>query len=216
MVQSVYSPTCTWLAFSHILEFLRTATLHLRPQFEAFPKSIRLLTGCLGRCEDLQSRIIPLWGLLRLFTSVTEPESRNFDAQKLIAAASKRFPPHLEARLMENPNGPTQNAIFASMVSSQYFTQLITKLAQRKVDLYSFGKDLYHLVLHTEYSVMDGGFHDQHGKMINIGLGFQSWIDSLPQAAKAIQAKGVSFEVIIADVLDVKWFMLRSKKKKVR
>lgn len=46
---------------------------------------------------------------------------------------------------------------------------------------------------------------------MDFGLPFQTWADALPQCAKAIRTKGVPTEADLADILDMKFAIMRQR-----
>lgn len=72
----------------------------------------------------------------------------------------------------------------------------------RDHDLYSLGLTLAQLIPRTEFSISEGVFHIPE-------LPFTMWTDSLPECAKAIRAKGVPSERDLADILDLKFWIMK-------
>ncbi|KAF7980311.1 hypothetical protein HWV62_39106 [Athelia sp. TMB] len=62
--------------------------------------------------------------------------------------------------------------------------------AAQDKDLVSLGRKLVEFVMRTEFSIVRGGFQGERGEMMNVGLPFVMWLDSLPHCAQALRAKG--------------------------
>ena len=83
-------------------------------------------------------------------------------------------------------------------------------------DLYKLGHTIARLIPRNEFSISEGGFQAINkftGKpeFADVGLPFKMWVDALPVCAKAIRERGKPGEEDFADMLDMKFFVLRSR-----
>lgn len=57
--------------------------------------------------------------------------------------------------------------------------------------------------MRSEWGIGDGGFNDEHGRPVDLGLGFTTWFESLPHCIKALRAENPNSEE--AMVLELKY-----------
>lgn len=83
-------------------------------------------------------------------------------------------------------------------------------------DLVSLGRTLATLIQRTEFAIAEGSFRTEgpNGTWrddFDIGLPFKMWTDALPHCAKALRARGTSADLDMADVVELKYFIIRSR-----
>ncbi|KAF8582529.1 hypothetical protein K439DRAFT_142344 [Ramaria rubella] len=203
-----HHPATTHQTLSHALGLLSAAPMHGRDAFLAHPSSISFLVSCL-RSKDVQTRVVALSGLLRLQHSVCESEAPKLDHHKLLANLEKRKPSSLEDTLVRY--GPERAEITAYLTTSLDYQKAMMKCAQDH-DMYSLGMKIFELIGRTEYSVADGMFQDQDGKIISdLGLPFVRWLDALPHCVKAIRDRGIPAQRDAANIVELKYLILKTR-----
>ncbi|KAJ7698823.1 hypothetical protein B0H16DRAFT_1644584 [Mycena metata] len=83
-------------------------------------------------------------------------------------------------------------------------------------DLYSLGLSLASFITRTEFSISDGMFETENPvtgrrEILDSGLPFKLWGDALPHCAKAIRDRGFPKQVDLADILDMKYHIMRQR-----
>lgn len=196
----------------HGLELLAQTTLHCWQDWMAYPPAIEFFVACM-RGPDLSSRCFALGGLIRLHGTCCEQDQRFNDPNKLINAMQGNFPDHLKDIMMDY--GLSRCDAYATLRSVRDFQQAMMDCTQDR-DLYSLGLKLTELITRNEFSIAEGGFQSPNprtGKMeiLDVGLPFKMWTDALPLCAKAIREKGRPNDLDLADMLDMKFFIVRSR-----
>ncbi|KIJ41203.1 hypothetical protein M422DRAFT_255706, partial [Sphaerobolus stellatus SS14] len=205
----------TYKAYNHIFHFLTDASQNARETFLAHPSSISLLVAAL-RSADIQTRTSALGGIMRLHYAVAYRGRVQWDPQVVVRNYTKRghnTPDSAGGALVAY--GMHRTDIVLMMTSTANFQKAMMKFAQDK-DYYALGMTLFDLIGKTEFSIADGYFADENGKPIPTGLPFVSWLDALPHCAKAIREKGGSSKHDIANVIDLKYYILRSRYQEAR
>ncbi|KAH6909543.1 hypothetical protein BKA70DRAFT_202802 [Coprinopsis sp. MPI-PUGE-AT-0042] len=204
------------ILFEHATELVAASTLHASEAYSKVPEATRFLVAGL-RCKDWVMRSMCLGGLIRLHRKGAEDDQRSLDPQWLIRAASKGVPDHIADVLMDwGP--PHASEIFRSLESTRDFQQAISTVPRDK-DLHAFGLKCARLILKTEFSIPDGYFetiNERTGRReimegYQIGLPFTRYADALPLCAKAIREKGKPEEADLADILEIKFKIMRGK-----
>ena len=200
-------PETTYETFSHISLLLGSAPEHGRAGFLAHSPSISFLVGCL-RSTDLHTRVTGLVGAIRLHHSVSEHESGILDTNTMLANLRRECPPVMNDTLMRY--GIARAEITIQIKAMNDFSKAVMNCAQDH-DLYSLGMKIVEIIGRTEYSLTEGMVQDGNGKALDLGLPFLWWIDALPHCAKAIREQGHPSERDAANILDIKYFMVRSR-----
>jgi hypothetical protein len=138
---------------------------------------------------------------------------RTLNPMAFIGALQRGFPPHLDDLMLAY--GPTRCDTYLTLSTSRDFQQAMISSAQDH-DLYALGLKVAEFILRTEFSIADGYFQSMDPvtgqyKMTDVGLPFTRYIDSLPHCAKAIRARRVEGEADMADILDIKFNILRQR-----
>ncbi|KAH7922905.1 hypothetical protein BV22DRAFT_1106350 [Leucogyrophana mollusca] len=212
VTETMRKPGCSIQLLHHGMELLTHPVLHCWKQCKAYPPMIEFLVACL-RTADLSVRCAALGALLRLEGLSSESDQRFNDPHKLVAAAQRGFPPHLNDILVAY--GPTRCELTLTLRSTVDNQKFFMKCGQDH-DLYALGVSLAEIVLRTEFSISDGYYQYQDertGKMeiADLGLPFTRWTDALPHCADAIRAKGRLGGEDMADMLQMKFYIIRSR-----
>ena len=210
-VENVRKPSATHYMIDHALSLLTSATQHCPEDCKATPQMLTLLVSCL-RSANLTARCTALGGLIRLTSNESEPDRQNFDPKTLVAAVQRGFPEHLSERLMDY--GPERCDTTLTLQSTLDYQKAMMRCAQDK-NLYALGHTLAALIQRTEFAIGEGMFQgeDRHGRResIDVGLPFTMWTDALPHCAQALRARGAQADLDAADVLDLKYYIIRSR-----
>ena len=196
----------------HALELLAQTSMHFWQDWMAYPPAIEFFVACL-RGPDLTSRCCALGGLIRLHASCCEQDQRSNDPNKLVNALQGDFPDHLQDVMMDY-GLPRCDAYLTIRSVGDYQNAMMD--CTRDCNLYTLGLKLAELILRNEFSIAEGGFQSPNprtGKLelLDIGLPFKMWTDALPLCAKAIREEGRPAELDLADMLDMKFFIVRSR-----
>ncbi|KAJ7054434.1 hypothetical protein C8F01DRAFT_1163333 [Mycena amicta] len=193
----------------HAINFLAVSSQHCKlPQ-----STLNLLVAGL-RSKDWVFRGTCLGGLVRLHIHGAEDDQRLLDPMALMRAATQAPPPHLNEILMAY--GFNKCEIFIQTKTSGDFQKAMMGVLQTK-DMYTLGKTLAEIILRTEFSIGDGAYEAEdpvtgrRETMHDLGLPFSRWSDALPQCAKILRATGVPAEADMADILDMKFFVMRQR-----
>ncbi|KAF8503927.1 hypothetical protein JB92DRAFT_2970109 [Gautieria morchelliformis] len=203
----LHRPATTHQTFIHAVELLTAAPEYGRAAFLSHPPSNTFLVACL-RSADIQTRAAALGGLLRMDITVSEPDRTSLDPQKFLKAVQRPQPPAVNDTLVRY--GSERTDTYAFMSTSLQYQKALMKYAQDH-DLYSLGMQLVQLIGRTEYSIADGMFQDEKGKIVDLGLPFVHWMDALPHCANAIRKRGDPAQRDAANIVELKFLVLKSR-----
>ncbi|KAI0765241.1 hypothetical protein C8Q74DRAFT_1205823 [Fomes fomentarius] len=210
-VEGIQKPFASHYMIDHALGLLTSATRHCPQDCRAIPSMLPLLVAFL-RSANLTARCTALGGLIRLTANESEPDRQNFDPHKLIAAVRRGFPENLSDQMMDY--GPDRCVTTLTLKCSADYQRAMMRAAQDH-DLYALGRTLGGLIQRTEFSISEGMFQTDGpgGRMetIDVGLPFTMWTDALPHCAKALRAKGSPADLDLADVIELKYFIIRQR-----
>ncbi|KAG6813057.1 hypothetical protein H0H92_014329 [Tricholoma furcatifolium] len=198
----------------HALALLATSTLHSSNVCKAYPPMLRYLVSGL-RSDDWVTRCLSLGGIIRLHHSECETDLRALDPRKFLACVQRGFPSHLQDRMMDY--GPPRCDTYLTLITSRDYQAAMIACAQdRDRDMYALGLKLAEFILRTEFSISEGVFETEDprtGKreVMDIGLPFVRWVDALPPCARAIRARGNAKEQDLADILEIKFYIMKQR-----
>ncbi|KAI0685722.1 hypothetical protein C8T65DRAFT_678749 [Cerioporus squamosus] len=190
-VVALRKPTVSHTLITHSLNLLVCAPQHCPTQSKAVPGLTAVIAVFL-RSRNINVRAIALGGLLRLPIAECEQDAM----QILIDYGSERsdFNVMLEAMAV--------------------YTKVIMRAMQDR-DMYALGKKLEDLTQRAEYVIAEGGWQSANGRVFGAQeLGnapFTRWTDALPLCAKALRAKGSKEDLDAADILEMKFFIIRQR-----
>ncbi|KAJ7098295.1 hypothetical protein C8R44DRAFT_811280 [Mycena epipterygia] len=208
VTETLRKPFPSRVLVDHSVQLLAMSTLHCKVP----PSTAHFLVAGL-RSTDWIFRCTCLGALVRLHRKQSEPDQRALDPMKLMACASKPAPPHLNEIL--RAYGFQACETYMTLKTSSEFQQAMMNTISTG-DLYTLGITLAGFVLRTEFSISDGTFETRDrvtGRMgaESFGLPFTIWGDALPHCAKAIRAKGTPAQADMADILDIKFYIMRQR-----
>ncbi|OSD02695.1 hypothetical protein PYCCODRAFT_1389936 [Trametes coccinea BRFM310] len=210
-MESIRKPIASHYMIDHAFGLLTTATLHCPQDCKATPGMLTLLVACL-RSANLITRCCALGGLIRYTVSESEPDRQNFDPQKLVRAVGRGFPDHLADILADY--GFERGDTVLTLQSTKEYQSAMMRAAQDH-DLVALGRTLATLIQRTEFSIAEGMFQAEGrgGRLetIDVGLPFTMWTDALPHCARALRARGTPADLDMADVLELKFYIIRSR-----
>ncbi|KAI0056850.1 hypothetical protein BV25DRAFT_1831839 [Artomyces pyxidatus] len=212
MLFFVRKPRSSYTLVHHALGFFSGASQHCSKDFHANPSAINLLLACV-RTKDIRMRAEGVAAILRLHISDGKPDDTTQDMQKLMAAAGRGWPDHLVEAIMDY--GMMRSETFVILTTAREYQKLMMEVVQSG-DLAWLGLRLADLIGRTEYSIAQGGWQVEDprtGKreFQDVGLPFIMWQDALPHCAKALRARGRPSEADPADILDLKWYIMKSR-----
>ncbi|KAJ7484420.1 hypothetical protein FB451DRAFT_1232475 [Mycena latifolia] len=208
VTEALRKPFPSRVLVDHSVQLIAMSTLHSRVP----PSAARFLVAGL-RSKDWIFRCTCVGGLLRLHRNEAESDQRSLDPMRLMAAVSRPAPSHLNEIL--RAYGFQECETYITMKTAQEFQSAMMSTVRTR-DLYSLGILLAGFILRTEFSISEGSFQSPNpvtGQMENMDLGlpFIMWSDSLPHCAKAIRAKGLPAEADMADILDMKFYIMKQR-----
>lgn len=201
------------IMIEHALELLTFSTMHTADAYKAYPSAINFLVAGM-RSKDWVTRCSCLGGLLRLYRLEAEDDVRQFDPTGFMSAIQRGLPPHLNDILMDY--GPTKSELFLTLTCTSQFQKAMMACVQTH-DLYALGLEQASLILKTEFSIAEGYFEVEEPsgrkkrETSSMGLPFTMWTDSLPHAAKAVRAGRKPEEQDFADILDIKYHIIKQR-----
>lgn len=206
----VGKPSVTLPLLHHALELFGHLTHHYPQDCLAFPDMIDFLIACI-RSADMHSRFYTLGAVTRLHSP--KPEKIVGDPQALIAAVKRGLPDHLSDLLVDY--GPMDCESTLTLRSFVDYQKAMMECVQDR-DLYKLGLTLAELILRNEFSISEGGFqaiNERTGRaeFMDVGLPFKMWVDALPVCAKVVRERGKVGAEDLADILDMKFFVVRSR-----
>ena len=210
-VENVRKPNATHYMIDHALSLLTSATQHCPQDCKATPQMLTLLVSCL-RSANLTARCTALGGLIRLTSNESEPDRQNFDPKTLVAAVSRGFSAELSELMMDY--GPDRCDTTLTLRSTLDYQKAMMRCAEDR-DLYALGRTLAALIQRTEFAIGEGMFQAEgpggRWETMDLGLPFTMWTDALPHCAQALRKRGASADLDAADVLDLKYYIIRSR-----
>ncbi|KAG9314772.1 hypothetical protein JVU11DRAFT_3855 [Chiua virens] len=206
----VNKPGVSFPLLHHALELFGQLTHHCPQDCLGFPDMVDFLIACI-RSADVHSRFYALGAVIRLNTPL--PERLTGDPRALIAAMQRGLPDHLNELLLDY-GFPRCESVLTLRSFKDYQDVMMQCLDDR--DLYKLGLKLAELIPRNEFSISEGGFqaiNERTGKpeFIDVGLPFKMWVDALPICAKKIRERGKAGEEDLADMLDMKYFVIRGR-----
>lgn len=210
-IENIQKPIASYYMIDHAFGLFTSATRHCPVDCKAVPSMLTLLVACL-RSTDITSRSNALGGLIRLVAEESEQDQLHFDPYRIMGAVQRGFPPHLSDLLMDY--GPHRCDTTLTLKTSADYQRAMMRTAQDR-NFVSLGRTLAELIERTEFSISEGTFQveGRGGRMetMDLGLPFKMWTDALPHCAKALRARGTAADLDTADVLELKFLIIRQR-----
>ncbi|KAJ7636952.1 hypothetical protein FB45DRAFT_977452 [Roridomyces roridus] len=187
----------------HAVKLLSISTLHCQVP----PATVDCLVAGL-RSKDWIVRSTCLGGLIDIHQKDAEEDQRHLDPMKLMQAVMRPAPSHLSQ--ISGAYGFQRCETYLTLHSSREHQSAMMKAAQTH-DLYVLGLSLAGLIPRTEFALGEGFFQSEEGKLMDVGLPFTMWSDALPHCARAIRAKGLANEIDLADILEMKFAIMKQR-----
>ncbi|KAF8886495.1 hypothetical protein BD779DRAFT_1529952 [Infundibulicybe gibba] len=212
MAESTKNPAASPLLINHVVGLFSTATLHAADACKSSPSIVNFLIAGL-RSKEWVTKCSCLGGLLRLHRLGAESDQRILDPNKFMKSIQRGFPNHLSDVMMDY--GPMRCETYMTLRTTSEFQKAMMDCAQNR-NLYVLGLKLAEFILRTEFSIADGEFRTEDpvtGKLVSMDLGlpFTMWAEALPHCAKAIRGKGKPNELDLADIIDIKYRIMKAK-----
>ncbi|KAJ6616468.1 hypothetical protein B0H10DRAFT_1949115 [Mycena sp. CBHHK59/15] len=208
VTDALHRPFPSRVLVDHSVQLLAMSTLHHKVP----PTTANFLVAGL-RSKDWIFRCTCLGGLVRLHREESEPDQRGLDPMKFMACVQKPIPPHLNE--IVRAYGFKECETYLTLNASSEFQSAMMSCVSTG-DLYSLGIKIAGLILKTEFSVSEGMFQSENPvtgrrEFMDVGLPFKMWSDALPHCAKAIRDKGLPAQADMADILDIKFQIIRQR-----
>ncbi|KAJ7033142.1 hypothetical protein C8F04DRAFT_1105251 [Mycena alexandri] len=208
VTDALHKPSLSRVMVDHSVQLLAASTIHCKVPLS----TTKFLVAGL-RSKDWIFRCTCLGGLVRLHMPEAESDQRMIDPMKLMACASQPAPPHLNEILRAYGFEKCEVSIIMR-TSLDYQRAMIASVSSH--DLYSLGLLLASFITRTEFSISDGMFETDNPvtgrrEILDSGLPFKLWGDALPHCAKAIRNRGFPRQVDFADILDMKYHIMRGR-----
>lgn len=213
LVDAMKRPDADFLLINHAVSFLTSATIHFHREMLVNKDVLSFLVACL-RSTDLSIRCNAMASIMRLNAPASEENDRYFDPRKYMTCASRQPPDDLQDIMVDY--GVPRCEIAGTLAATAKYTKAMTAVAQDS-DLYKLGRELVQIILSTEFSIGEGGYQYENERtgrleMMDIGLGFVNWADSLPVAAEVLRTRPrARNDLDYADILDIKFNIMRAR-----
>ncbi|KAF5340216.1 hypothetical protein D9611_007973 [Ephemerocybe angulata] len=212
IVQCMNQSSSNRSCIEHGAELIASATLHAPRAYKNAPEATKVLIAGL-RSHDWNLRSLCLGGLMRLHKLGSEDDTRQLDPQRLVSVINT-MPGELQDVMMNYGLGNCD--IYATLSAAKDFTRAIMAYPQ-DLNLHSLGLKLAKIIVTTEFSIADGYYetiNERTGRREQLnfpGMAFQRYTDALPVCAKAIRTRGIPGEQDDANVLDIKFKIMRQR-----
>jgi hypothetical protein len=194
------------------IKLLGSVTRRCPAESKACPSMLNFLVANL-RVNDLILRCSALAGLINLHYLESEFDRSVYDPKKMMSEVQRGFPKHLKDVMMDY--GLKRCSVFMTLKAIKDYGIAMTKCANDK-NLYNLGLALAELITRTEHSTCIGAWETDDSpsgqpESMDLGLPFIQWDDALPHCAAAIRQKGIPAEQDLADILDLKYFVVKER-----
>ncbi|KAJ7731107.1 hypothetical protein DFH07DRAFT_929368 [Mycena maculata] len=208
VTETLHKPAPSRVLVDHSVQLLASSTLHCKVP----PTTVKFLVAGL-RSNDWIFRCTCLGGLVRLHRNESEPDQRSLDPMKLMDCVSRPVPSHLND-ILQAYGFQRSETLLTVKTAGEFQKAMMNSVSTH--DLYTLGIALAGFILRTEFSISEGTFqtkNPENGRMetMDLGLPFTMWSDALPHCATAIRVKGLPATVDMADMLDMKFYIMRQR-----
>ncbi|KAI0701962.1 hypothetical protein BC835DRAFT_1411223 [Cytidiella melzeri] len=211
VLRSARSPEASAPFLSHVLELLSSVCEPCCEEVKAIPSLVAILIASLRSKESAPESSVAA-GDFVLFPDAVVDDGF-LDPNQFLAAIQRRFPSELNDVMMAY--GAPRCDTYIILQASVEFQRAMQRCVEDH-DLYALGIKLSDLVLRTEYSITDGIYQAINARtgqpeVVDIGLPFQMWSDSLPHCSEALRRKGSPSDLDRADMLYCKFLIMRKR-----
>ncbi|KAI0703512.1 hypothetical protein C8T65DRAFT_578742, partial [Cerioporus squamosus] len=177
--------------------------------------SLNALLVALLRVQDVHTRTAATEAILTLYRTESDADQCDVDLGRLALSLEHPgpvpqflgdMPPQVYSRWLEQSESSTLYG------SSAEYVEAMSKAA-RDQDLASLGRSIADIVKRSP-AVVEGNWQQlqRSGNQLGgRGLPFSRWSDALPECAKVLRRSGARADRDAADILDMKFFMLRDR-----
>lgn len=199
---------------THCLMLLMTAVQYVPERFKQDVVLNSLLVALL-HAKDIVTRVTAMEGMLVLCQVDSGLDSYEVDLQRLEHSLKHPNPPPVPLDFVTPEEYPRwlqqSDSALLHHLSMEYVKAMSQAVRDR--DLVSLGRSVADMVQRCPL-IVDGSWEKleqcegQHG---HPPLPISLWSDALPESAKALRLNGTTSDRDAADVLDLKFFMLRNR-----
>ncbi|KAI9068811.1 hypothetical protein FKP32DRAFT_1587402 [Trametes sanguinea] len=193
-------PANSHIMLTHALSLLASPTQYFPRECKAIPPLLGFLTA-MTRSKNINARAIALTGILRLPIAEAEPDQLQSDPNWLLKMFHREMPHHLSEILRFY--GSMKSEASRSVDAIIDYQQAMTQALQDR-DMYALGQKLADIIQRTEFTI-----EDDDSQTKGPGLPFARWADFLSLSAKALRAKGAPADLDAADIVEMKYLMIR-------
>ncbi|KLO10590.1 hypothetical protein SCHPADRAFT_832329 [Schizopora paradoxa] len=198
----------------HALQFFLTATFRSHRDFLAVPSSVNFLVAC-TRCQDIQTRSLAVSSLLRMHSFEARALEANIpkDPRHTSLDLTREIPKDLSIAIYQT-FGPSESeaGLYRTGQAVNDFSDAIAEYARDR-DLLKLSLEIGRIILNSEH-FMSGDCCKTESKSADLNLPFHCWLEALPLCSKKLRSKGTPDMLDIADIIDLKYLMLRGEKQK--
>ncbi|KAF9480921.1 hypothetical protein BDN70DRAFT_876939 [Pholiota conissans] len=196
----------------HTLELVVKSSLHGSTAYKQYTPAIGFLVAGM-RSKDWTTRAACLDALLRLYHFEGEEDQRHLDPISFVNALRRDIPKNINDILMNY--GPLRCDTYVTVSCLSESQKALHECANTR-DIYALGLKQADLLPKAENALVDGGWQAENPntgelEFIDIGLPFKMWSDSLPHCARAIREKKKPNEEVLADILDIKYAIMKRR-----
>ncbi|KAG9024518.1 hypothetical protein FRB95_011377, partial [Tulasnella sp. JGI-2019a] len=183
----------------HAFESVNMLTVTKSADILKNPDAVKCLVGHL-RNRELTVRVDALRAMFTMYRDCPR-ESVNVDPKRVMEAAKKLHHDNEYADQVMGL-GLQKSLLMIYVTVTRDFQNAMFGNAQDR-DMLKLGNTLYQLLIRSEWGVGDGGFADEKGKPVDLGLGYATWFESLPICIKALRKANLKSEE--AAMLEIKY-----------
>lgn len=192
----------------HALMFFVTATFRSHKDFFAVPSSINFLVAC-TRSPDIQTRSLSLSSLLRLHSFEARGENMPMDPKHMPQSFKRGVPKDLRDAITQAFGPPCESGTFRTEQATNDYSNAIAEYSQ-DLDLHKLALEIGRIIQQSEH-FMSGDCCRTESKSPSLALPFKCWVEALPLCAKELRNKGTPDMTDLADIIHLKYLMLRGR-----
>ncbi|KAI0694247.1 hypothetical protein C8T65DRAFT_557184, partial [Cerioporus squamosus] len=209
----LHRPYTSKTLLTHALMSLVTPVQYIPEQ--CTDDSLNALLVALLRVQDVRTRTTALEAILILYRADADADKHDVDLERLALSLERPGPrpPFLgEITPQDYSNWLEQSESSTLYHSLVEYIEAMSKAA-RDQDLASLGRTIADIVMRSP-AVVEGNWQhlERSGSQLERRrLPFLRWSDALPECARMLRRSGTRADRDAADILDMKYFMLRDR-----